>query len=190
VLARPVAIGALVLLAAGVACKTYKNDPEQLPPGYQPPVYPPAPGRQVYDDGGLITGGGGVQGGGGVVIVGNDSGMPTPGDAASGGRVDMGLVTLDGPASGDAGGACTLLSQSCGPNMGCYPGAAGQGRCERSDPGAGEGVQCFEPANCAPGLTCVSNLCTALCSTAQSLCTSGKRCVPIPPYQDVGYCLP
>ena len=38
----------LVLAAAlSLACKTYKNEPEQLPPGYQPPVYPPAPGRQV-----------------------------------------------------------------------------------------------------------------------------------------------
>ena len=180
------ALAALVMASAlGLSCKLYKDDAEKVPEGYQPPVSPPAPNRQVVDDGGLIMGGGGQQGGGGMVIVGNDAGtyQPPAGDA-SGGGTDLAVP------GGDAGGVCPLLAQSCGPNMGCYPAASGQGRCQRTDPGSGEGVQCFEPANCAPGLTCVGNLCTALCNTAQASCNDGRRCVALGAYEGVGYCLP
>jgi len=171
--------------ALGLSCKLYKDEGEKLPAGYEAGVSPPAPGRQVHDDGGLIMGGGGQQGGGGMVIAGNDSGPPpAAGDASSGGGADLAAPL------GDGGGSCPLLAQSCGPNMGCYPAAAGQGRCQRTDPGSGEGVQCFEPANCAAGLTCVGNLCTTLCSTAQATCNDGRRCVALGAYEGVGYCLP
>ena len=191
--AGPVAAGGLLLLVAalGLACKTYKDEGEKVPPGYVPPTYPPAPGRQVYDDGGLIMGGGGVSGGGGVVVVGNDAGTYSGTDAAPGGGSDLGGGgAFDAAPGADTGGACTLLSQSCGPNMGCYPAPAGQGRCGRSDPGVAEGAQCAEPSNCAPGLTCVNSLCATLCSTAQALCTNGRRCVALGSYEGIGYCLP
>jgi hypothetical protein len=182
-----------VLIAAsflGLACKTYKDEGEKLPAGYEAGVYPPAPGRQVFDDGGLIMGGGGAPGGGGMVIAGHDSGMAPPGGGGSGGGADAASPVDASAGSGDGGGSCPLLAQSCGPNMGCYPAAAGQGRCQRTDPGSGEGVQCFEPANCAPGLTCVGNLCSVLCSTAQAQCNDGRRCVALGAYEGVGYCLP
>ena len=186
--AGPVAAGLVLLAALGLACKTYKDEGEKVPPGYVPPTYPPAPGRQVYDDGGLIMGGGGASGGGGVVVVGNDSGASYTGDAAGG--ADLAMTVDSAGAGGDSGGPCQLLSQSCGPTMGCYPAPGGQGRCGVSDPGSAEGTQCFQPSNCAPGLTCVSSLCASLCSTAQTLCTNGRRCVPMAAYEGVGYCLP
>jgi hypothetical protein len=186
------AVAALLVTAGafGPSCKIYKDEAGKVPEGYEAGVYPPASGRQVYDDGGLIMGGGGVPGGGGpVVVVGNDGAAPSQ-DATSGGSPDLGVVAPDAGGGDGAGASCSLLAPACGPNMGCYPSGAGQGRCERSDPGAAEGVQCFEPSNCAPGLSCVSNLCTALCSIAQPICAGLRRCVPYPGYEGVGYCLP
>lgn len=180
----------LVLAAAlSLACKTYKNQPEKVPPGYEAGVFPPAPGREVFDDGGLIMGGGGSGGGGPIVVANPDGGTSKPGDGATGGGADAGAVQ-DTAGPGVDGGNCTLLMQNCGAGLGCYPAAGGLARCQRAEPGSPEGAQCFEANNCAPGLTCVNSLCTSLCSTMQVNCPSGVRCVPYPGYDGVGYCLP
>jgi hypothetical protein len=186
---RAGAVAALLVAAAALgACKTYKSEPEKVPPGYEAGVFPPAPGREVFDDGGLIMGGGGAPGGGPVVVAGPDGGgarQDAAGGADLGGQPDSA-----GPVFGSDAGGCSLLApQSCGQGAGCYP-VSGQGRCQRSEPGSGEGVQCFENTNCAAGLICINMLCTPLCSLSQMTCASGVRCVPYPGYDGVGYCLP
>ena len=117
---------ALTVAALGLSCKTYKDQGEALPPGYEAGVYTPPQDRQVYDDGGLIKGGGGVAGQGGVVIVDNDGGNPAARDSASSGSQDLATALEAGRGDGDT--TCDLLAQGCGPNMGCYPSAAGVGR--------------------------------------------------------------
>jgi hypothetical protein len=182
------ALAALALAAAlGGSCKTYKNQGEVLPPGYEAGVYTPPPNRQVYDDGGAIKGGGG--GLGGMGVLNNDGGNPATADASSSGG-DMGPIVVIDAGGSDGVATCDLLMQGCGPQMGCYPSAAGVGRCSPTDPGFSEGIQCFDASNCAAGLTCAANLCTPLCSTAQPACAGGKRCVALPASEGVGYCLP
>ncbi|HXU81803.1 MAG TPA: hypothetical protein VN914_10430 [Polyangia bacterium] len=178
---------ALAAGALGLSCKTYKDQGEVLPPGYEAGVYTPPPDRQVFDDGGLIRGGGGGSMGG-MGVLNNDGGNPAA-DATSGGGQDQGGggVVLD--AGADGSGSCDLLMQTCGPQRGCYPGPAGGGRCLPSE-GFAEGVQCAEAPNCAAGLTCINNVCTPLCSTVQNACTGGRRCVTLPATDGVGYCLP
>lgn len=184
---RALEVAALALIgAAGISCKTYKNEAETVPPGYEAGVYNPPPDRQVYDDGGLIKGGGGGSGQGGMGILVNDGGNPA-GDATSGGGADL---APPGPNPDARPTTCDLLMQGCGPQMGCYPSAAGSGRCQPSDPGFAEGVQCAEASNCAAGLTCINSVCTSLCSTAMPACTGGRRCVALPASEGVGYCLP
>jgi hypothetical protein len=182
------ALAALALAAVlGGSCKTYKNQGEVLPPGYEAGVYTPPPNRQVYDDGGAIKGGGG--GLGGMGVLNNDGGNPATADASSSGG-DMGPIVVIDAGGSDGVATCDLLMQGCGPQMGCYPSAAGVGRCSPTDPGFAEGIQCFEASNCAAGLTCAGNLCTPLCSTVQPACAGGKRCVALPASEGVGYCLP
>src|SRR6185436_9050376 len=96
------ALGGLALAAGalGLSCKTYKDQGEVLPPGYEAGVYTPPPDRQVFDDGGLIRGGGGGSMGG-MGVLNNEGGNPAA-DATSGGGQDQGGggVVLDAGADG------------------------------------------------------------------------------------------
>jgi hypothetical protein len=182
-------------LAASASCHIYSRDQEPAPGGYEAGVYDPAPGRQVLDSG--LVGGGGTGGAGGTGATGG-----TGGTGGSVGARDAGpaprdqAVAADGSATPDlvmredGNRFCDLLFPTCPAGTGCYPGAAGQGRCLRPDPGTSEGSQCFEATNCAPGLTCAASSCTPYCDPDNATCDSGKRCVALPAYPGVGYCLP
>jgi hypothetical protein len=182
------AIWLTVVLAAGASCHFYDRDQESAPADYEAGVYDPAPGRQVLD-GGLI-GAGGTGGGGGTGATGGaiDAG-PAPRDLAMD-RSTTDLLAVDLVMREDGNTFCDLLFPTCPGNTGCYPAAAGQGRCLRPDPGTAEGSQCFEATNCAPGLTCAGSICTPFCDSDATTCDSGKRCVALPSYAGVGYCLP
>jgi hypothetical protein len=178
---RAGALAALALaVALGASCKTYKDNAEPLPPGYEAGIYEAAPGRQV-DDGGPVTGGAGGQGGMGVLN--NDAGP----------KLDSSSPPLDAPTLVDLGGAetgdntCDLLKQDCGPNRGCYPGPGGRATCQAPQAGANP---CTDNVTCAPGTICVDTVCTPLCNTTQAICPSMRQCVALPMFAGVGYCLP
>jgi hypothetical protein len=163
----------------GVACKTYKDDGEKLPPGAEAGIYAPPPDRQVADSGPITGGGGGTQGGMGVLN--NDAG-PDVGSPL----LDAPTI-FDGPTSETADNTCDLLLQNCGPNRGCYPGPGGHGTCQAPQPGTNP---CTDDVTCVPGTVCIDTVCTPLCNTAQPSCPSNVRCFPLNMFPGVGYCLP
>jgi hypothetical protein len=188
---RAVILGLVALGALGSSCKIYKNEGENLPPGYDALTYEAAPPRQVVDDGGLVapggSGGSGGGGNGGSGGAGGSGGSPVKADAAVARDAEQPPGLPD--AGREAGGTCNLLMQDCGPNLGCYPGAAGVGRCASTDLGTPAGGQCFEPTNCAAGLTCADAICASLCDLAQPTCPGGARCVSLGA-TGVGFCTP
>jgi hypothetical protein len=175
-----VAALALTVGALSVSCKTYKDNGGGVPLGYEAGIYEAAPGRQVSDDGGPITGGGGGLGGTG--ILNNDAGPPDmaspPIDTAPG-PADLGSETGDN--------TCNLLTQDCGANRGCYPGPGGRATCQAPQPGT---APCTDSVTCAPGTICVDTVCTPLCNTVQPVCPSMRLCNALPMFPGVGYCLP
>jgi hypothetical protein len=192
---------ALVALALVVSCKTYKDQQAGVPPGYDAATFEAPPGRQVVDDGGVVGVGGatghdgGALGGGGGIVIGGSGGGGGHDAAASDGAANPDLgpgPVLDGGSAfgGEAGTSCDLRMQTCGANMGCYPAPGGRGSCQRTDPGTPAGSACFDNANCAPGLTCASNICAQLCDTAQPSCPANGRCVPLGAFDGIGYCAP
>jgi hypothetical protein len=182
---------ALLLLALGPACKTYKDE-LRVPAGSEAGTYEPPPGRQVYGEAGVIVN---VPDPDGAVIVAPDAAAkPDRALADQAGSADQAPAIFQDAAPATqyetGSGICDLLAQTCGAGFGCFPAPGGLGRCLQPDPGTSQGVGCGEPSNCAAGLTCADGLCTPLCATAQPACVGGARCVALPAYIGVGYCLP
>ena len=115
---------------------------------------------------------------------------PPPPDAPTRRDVAAGADTMPSDVRADPR-ECSLLTQVC-PRLAdaCYPAGHNGTECLLAGNGP-SGAQCAHHEECSSHFICLSDqsLCVQLCEP-DSPCVNKARCLPLPGYNNLGYCPP